>query len=95
MRLLGTDALNAYAKLKPRKRGCLLAFRALVEAARWQRVKDVEAQFACVASLTPPDRVAFDFPHEDLCIELRVNCALGLARVSSIGPSTKEKRKQT
>jgi mRNA-degrading endonuclease HigB of HigAB toxin-antitoxin module len=95
MRVLGGDNLVAYAKRKPRKRECLLAFRALVEAASWKRTKDVEAQFAQVASLTPPDRIVFDFPEEDLRIEVRVNCALGLARIFSVGPSMNRKERQT
>jgi hypothetical protein len=95
MRVLGVGMLSAYAKLKPRTRGCLLAFRALTESAHWQRVTDVEAQFAQFAILTPPDLVAFDFPDEDVRIEMRVNCALGLTRVSGIGPSTKNKGTQT
>ena len=87
MRVLGGDNLDAYAKRKPRKRECLLAFRALVETASWKRTRDVEAQFAKVAILNPPDRVAFDFPDEDLRVEMRVNCALGLTRILSVGPS--------
>jgi mRNA-degrading endonuclease HigB of HigAB toxin-antitoxin module len=94
MRVLGADNLEAYAKRKPRKRECLLAFRALAEAADWKRTKDVEAQFKQVAFLTPPDRVAFDFPDEDLRVETRVNCALGLARIFSVGPSMNRKEKQ-
>ena len=93
MRVLGTDSLSEYAKRKPRKREYLLAFRALVEAAGWRRAKDVEAQFAQVVSLAPPDRVAFDFPEEDLRIEMRVNCALALARILSVGPSVNRKEK--
>jgi mRNA-degrading endonuclease HigB of HigAB toxin-antitoxin module len=93
MRVLGGDNLGAYAKRKPRKRECLLAFRALVEAASWKRTKDVEAQFAHVASLTPPDRIVFDFPEEDLRIEMRINCALGLARIFSVGPSMNRKER--
>jgi mRNA-degrading endonuclease HigB of HigAB toxin-antitoxin module len=95
MRVLGAGMLTAYAKLKPRARGCLLAFRALTEAAHWQQVADVEAQFARVASLIPPDVVAFDFPDEDVRIEMRVNCALGLTRVSAVGPSNRYKGRQT
>ena len=94
MRVLGGDNLVAYAKRKPRKREYLLAFRALVETASWRRTKDVEVQFAQVASLTPPDRVAFDFTDEDLRIEMRVNCALGLARIFSVGPSMNGKERQ-
>jgi len=94
MRVLGADNLGAYAKHKPRKRECLLAFRALVEAASWRRPKDMEVQFAQVASLTPPDRIAFDFQEEDLRIEMRVNCALGLARIFSVGPSMNRKERQ-
>jgi mRNA-degrading endonuclease HigB of HigAB toxin-antitoxin module len=93
MRVLGADNLVAYAKRKPRKRECLLAFRALVETAGWKRPKDVEAQFAKVAFLTPPDRMAFDFPDEDLRVEMRVNCALGLARIVSVGPSESRKER--
>jgi hypothetical protein len=92
MRVLGADNLDAYAKRKPRKKEYLLAFRALVETASWKR-KDVEAQFARVASVTPPDGIAFDFPDEDLRIEIRVNCALGLARILDVGPSTKRKER--
>ena len=94
MRVIGSDSLRAYAKRKPRKKEYLLAFRALVETACWKRAKDVEAQFAHVASLTPPDRIAFDFPEEDLRIEMRVNCALGLARIFSVGPSMNRKERQ-
>jgi mRNA-degrading endonuclease HigB of HigAB toxin-antitoxin module len=94
MRVLGADSLGAYAKRKPRQREHLLAFRALVEAAGWRRTRDVEAQFAQVVSLTPPDQIAFDFPDEDLRIEMRVNCALALARILSVGPSVKRKEKQ-
>jgi mRNA-degrading endonuclease HigB of HigAB toxin-antitoxin module len=93
MRVLGSDNLGAYAKRKPRKKEYLLAFRALVETASWKRTKDVEAQFAHVASVTPPDRIAFDFPDEDLRIEMRVNCALGLARILDVRPSTKRKER--
>ena len=93
MRVLGTDSLSEYARRKPRKRECLLAFRALVEAAGWQRPKDAEAQFAQVVSLAPPDRVAFDFPDEDLRIEMRVHCALSLARILNVGPSVSRKEK--
>jgi mRNA-degrading endonuclease HigB of HigAB toxin-antitoxin module len=94
MRVLGGDNLSAYAKRKLRKRECLLAFRALVEAASWKRAEDVKAQFAKVAVVTSPDRVAFDFPDEDLRIEMRVNCALGLARILSVGPSANGKGRQ-
>ena len=93
MRVLGADNLVAYAKRKPRKRECLLAFRALVETAGWKRPKDVEEQFAKVAFHTPPDRMAFDFPDEDLRVEMRVNCALGLARIVSVGPSVSRKER--
>jgi mRNA-degrading endonuclease HigB of HigAB toxin-antitoxin module len=93
MRILGADSLGAYAKRKPRKREYLLAFRALVEAAGWKRTADVEAQFAQVVSLAPPDRAVFDFPDEDLRVEMRVNCALALARVLTVGPSVKRKDK--
>jgi mRNA-degrading endonuclease HigB of HigAB toxin-antitoxin module len=94
MRVLGGDNLDAYAKRKPRKREYLLAFRALVDTASWNLPKDVEAQFKHVASLRPPDRIAFDFPEEDLRIEMRVNCALGLARILSVGPSINLKERQ-
>jgi mRNA-degrading endonuclease HigB of HigAB toxin-antitoxin module len=79
--------LNAYAKRKARKREYLLAFRALVEAASWRQTKDVEKQFARVVILIPPDRLAFHFADEDIRIEMRVNFALGLARIFSVGPS--------
>jgi mRNA-degrading endonuclease HigB of HigAB toxin-antitoxin module len=94
MRVIGVDNLVACAKRKPRKRECLLAFRALVETASWKRTKDVAAQFAQVAFLTPPDRMAFDFPDEDLRVEMRVNCALGLVRILSVGPSMKRKERE-
>ena len=94
MRVLGGDNLGAYAKRKPRKREYLLAFRALVDTASWTIPRDVEAQFVQVASLTPPDRIAFDFPEEDLRIEMRVNCALGLARIFNVGPSINRKERQ-
>jgi hypothetical protein len=64
-----------------------------VEAASWKLAKDLEAQFARVALLTPPDRVAFDFPDEDLRVEMRINCALGLARILSVGPSMNRKER--
>ena len=92
MRVLGGDALNAYAKRKPRKRGYLLAFRALVEAASWRQTKDVEAQFPRIVRISLPDCAAFDFPDEDVRIEMRVNCALGLARIFSVGSSANNKR---
>jgi hypothetical protein len=94
MRVLGADNLGVYAKRKPRKREYLLAFRALLDAATWNRLKDVETQFAQVASLTPPDRIALDFPEEDLRIEMRVNCPLGLVRILNIGPSMNRKERQ-
>jgi len=93
MRVLGRDSLDDYAKRKPRKRECLLAFRALVETASWKRTGDVEAQFEQVAFLKPPDRVAFDFPDEDLRVEMRINCSLGLTRILSVGPSMKRKER--
>jgi len=93
MRVLGSDNLVAYAERKPRKKQYLLAFRALVETAGWKRTKDVETKFAHVASLTPPDRIAFDFPDEDFRIEMRVNCALGLARILNVGPSVNRKER--
>ena len=93
MRVIGADSLSEYAKRKPRKREYLLAFRTLIEAAVWRRTKDVETQYAQVVSLAPPDRVAFDFPDEDLRIEMRVNCALALARILSVGPSLNRKEK--
>jgi mRNA-degrading endonuclease HigB of HigAB toxin-antitoxin module len=91
MRIVGGVALNDYAKRKPRKKECLLAFRALVEAASWRRMNDLEAQFARVVRLSPPDSAVFNFPDEDLQIEMRVNCALGLARIFSVGPSEHRK----
>ena len=93
MRIVGGVALNDYAKRKPRKKECLLAFRALVEAASWRRMKDLETQFARVVSIAPPDRAVFDFPDEDLYIGMRVNCALGLARIFTVGPSEHRKSK--
>jgi len=93
MRVLGGDIFNAYAKPKSRKSEHLLAFRALVEAAGWKRPKDMEAEFSNVVTLTPPDRAAFDFPDEDLRVEMRVNCPLSLARILSVGPSAKKKGK--
>lgn len=94
MRILGAGILNDYGRRKPRLRGPVQALRALIGAARWKRLKDVEAQFAQVASITPPDRVALDFAEEDLRLELRVNGALGLVRIVAIGPSA-SKGKQT
>jgi len=93
MRILGGNTLNAYAMRKPRRKEFLLAFRALVEAASWRRLKDVEGQFLQVVDVTPPDCIAFDFPEENLRIETRVNCALGLVRVFSVGPSDRKKRR--
>jgi len=92
MRVLGSDKLVAYAKREPRKKEYLLAFRALVETANWKRAKEAEAQFPQVASVAPPDSLAFDFPDEDFRIEMRINCALGLARILNVGPSRKGKR---
>jgi mRNA-degrading endonuclease HigB of HigAB toxin-antitoxin module len=91
MRIVGGDALNTYAKRRPKKKESLLAFRALVEAASWRRLKEVEAQFAQVVVQTPPDHMTFDFPEEDLLIDMRVNCALGLVRIFSVGPSVTRK----
>jgi len=93
MRVIGADNLSAYSKHKPRKRECLLAFRALLETAAWKRTKDVEAQFSQVATVTPPDRVAFDFPEEDLHVEMRINCALALVRILTVGPCVRRKEK--
>jgi mRNA-degrading endonuclease HigB of HigAB toxin-antitoxin module len=93
MRVLGADTLIAYSKRKPRKKGCLLAFRALVETANWKRTKDVEAQFARAAMPMSADCMAFEFPDEDLRIEMRINCALGLARIFSVGPCEVKKRR--
>jgi mRNA-degrading endonuclease HigB of HigAB toxin-antitoxin module len=93
MRVLGSYNLGAYAKRKPRKKEYLLAFRGLVETASWKRTKDVEAQFGHVASVTPPNQITFDFPDEDLRIEMRVNFGLGLARILDVGPSTKRKER--
>src|SRR5438046_2915097 len=87
MRILGAGILSAYIKQKPHARRHVLAFRALVSAASWRRLKDVEAQFAHVATFDPPDRVTFDFTEEDLCIEMRVNFALGLVLVVNVSPS--------
>jgi len=94
MRVLGAQLLIAYAKRKPRIRGFLLAFRAFVEASSWKRMKDVEGQFTSVAIFTPPDRIALDFPDEGVRIEMRMNCALGLARVYSVGPSAGKREGQ-
>ena len=87
MRILGAGILSDYAKRKPRLRGSIQALRALIGAARWKRLKDVETAFANVASVTPPDRVTLDFADEDLRIELRVNSALGLVRIISASAS--------
>ena len=80
-------------KTKPRKREYLLAVRALIEAGTWKRVKELETQFAKVFVLTPPDRIALDFPDEDLRIEMRVHCPLQLARILSVGPLTNLREK--
>jgi len=93
MRVLGGDKFSSYAKQKPRKREYLLAFRALVEAGSWKRAKELETQFAKVSVLKPPDRIELDFPDEDLRIEMRVHCALQLARILSVGPSINRKRR--
>jgi hypothetical protein len=39
------------------------------------------------------DHVVFEFEDEDLRIEMRVNCSLGLARVLGAGPSAIRKGK--
>src|SRR5262245_28105042 len=81
MRILGAQILGAYAKQKRDTRRHVLAFRALVSAASWQQLRDLEAQFAHVATFDPPDRITFDFAEEGLRIVMRVNFALGLALV--------------
>jgi hypothetical protein len=79
MRIVGGDALNTYAKRRPKKKESL------------RRLKEVEAQFTQVVVQTLPDRVTFDFPEEDLLIDMRVNCALGLVRIVSVGSSVTKK----
>ena len=81
MRILGAAALSLYARRKPHVRRHIVTFRALLAAASWRRPKDVEAHFGHVATFDPPDRVTFTFTDEDLCIEIRVNFALGLVLV--------------
>ena len=81
MRILGAAALSLYARRKPHVRRHIVTFRALLAAASWRRPKDVEAHFGHVATFDPPDRVTFTFTDEDLCIEIRVNFALGLVLI--------------
>ncbi len=85
--------MRAYAKRKPQARKYVLAFRALVLSARWRRFGDIESQFAQVATIEPPDHVAFDFADEDLRVDTRVNFSLGLVRVLSVCPSANMKGK--
>lgn len=81
MRTLGVAGFNLYVKRKLHVRRQMATFRALLGAAAWRRPKDVEAQFGHVATFDPPDRLVFNFTGEDLCIEIRVNFALGLVLV--------------
>jgi len=92
MRILGAGILSAYVKQNPRARPHMVAFRALVSAASWRRLKDVEAQFGNVATFDPPDRVTFNFAEEELCIEMRANFALGLVLV--VKPIARHERKK-
>ena len=68
----------------------MAALRALLDSAAWRRPKDVEAQFGHVATFGKPDRITFNFTDEDLCIEIRVNFALGLVLV--VKPISKQER---
>jgi antitoxin component HigA of HigAB toxin-antitoxin module/mRNA-degrading endonuclease HigB of HigAB toxin-antitoxin module len=81
MRILGAAAFSLFVKNKPRVRRHMLTFRALLAAASWRKPKDVEAQFGQVATFDPPDRFVFNFTDDDVCIEIRVNFALGLVLV--------------
>ena len=92
MRILGAGLLSAYIKQKPRSRKHVLAFRGLVSAAAWRRSKDVEEQFAQVASFNPPDSVTFDFAEEGLRIETRVNFTLGLVLIVNAPPAKRDMR---
>jgi len=68
----------------------MAALRALLASAAWRRPKDVEAQFGHVATFDKPDRITFNFADEDVCIEIRVNFALGLVLVAK--PISKQER---
>src|SRR6476620_2214157 len=81
MRILGAAAFSLFVKNKPRVRRHMLTFRALLAAASWRKPKDVEAQFGQVATFDPPHRFVFNFTDDDVCIEIRVNFALGLVLV--------------
>ena len=93
VRLIGLDAFDDYVRRTPRSRRYVSALRALLAAADWRRLTDAVTQFAQVAEIVPPDRVVLDFAEEDLRVELRVNCAIGLARVVSAGSSARTRRR--
>ncbi len=62
-------------------------------SADWRELEDVRLHFPRVAAIDPPDHIAFDFADEDLRVEMRVNCPLGLARILNVGPSATRTRK--
>jgi antitoxin component HigA of HigAB toxin-antitoxin module/mRNA-degrading endonuclease HigB of HigAB toxin-antitoxin module len=90
MRILGAAALSLYIKERPDVRRHMVGLRALLASASWRRPKDVEAQFGHVATFDKPDRITFNFTDEDVCIEIRVNFALGLVLV--VKPISKQER---
>src|SRR5262245_35784508 len=94
MRILGASVLSERGRMNRRTQKHLAAFQALISAASWRAVKDLESQFGHVVTLHPPDRITFNFPDENLRVEMRVNFALGLVLVVNESTARQHREKK-
>ena len=92
MQVIGMNVIHAYLQRKPGKDSSVLAFLALVSAANWRCLEDIESQYPGALLSASPEKVVFEFKDENVRIEMRVNCAIGLVRILKIGRSPNEKR---
>ena len=92
MQVIGMNVIHTYLQRKPGKDSHVLALLALISAAHWRCLCDIESQYPETLVVASPEKVVFEFKDEDLRIEMRVNCAIGLVRILKIGRSTNEKR---
>ena len=86
------NVVQAYLQRKPDNDGQALAFLALVSGANWRTLKDIKSQFPETLVCASPEKVIFEFKDENLRVEMKVNCDIGLVRILRIGRSTNEKR---
>jgi mRNA-degrading endonuclease HigB of HigAB toxin-antitoxin module len=92
MTLIGASLLADYAGRHPEARAALSGLSALIREAAWTCPADAERQFPAMVRSCPPGVLTLAIVEAQARVNLNINYALGLVRVSSVEPMNDEGR---